>query len=94
LGVVTAAQRSGLPIIPLGVGAEDPWYLKSWDRFMIPKPFSTMRIRYNPPRWVPREASEADVKRIAAELEAELKALTLDLNPKEPLLRGEIHAAE
>lgn len=93
-GAVITAQLSGLPIIPLGVGAEDPWYLDSWDRFMIPKPFSSIRIKYNPPRWVPRDATEEDRERIATELGQELKKITLDLNPKEPDLQGETDATK
>jgi lysophospholipid acyltransferase (LPLAT)-like uncharacterized protein len=91
-GALTAAQLSGAPVIPLSVGADRAWYLKSWDRFMIPKPLAALRIRYGAPRWVPREASEAEVKRIALGLEEELKRFTLELNPAEPQIRKELHA--
>jgi lysophospholipid acyltransferase (LPLAT)-like uncharacterized protein len=91
-GALTAAQLSGAPVIPLAVGADRAWYLKSWDRFMIPKPLSSLRIRYAPPRWVPREASEEELKRLAADLEKELKQLTLELNPAETMFRKELHA--
>jgi lysophospholipid acyltransferase (LPLAT)-like uncharacterized protein len=78
----------------MGAGAENPWYLNSWDRFMIPKPFSTLRIRYGPPRWIPSDATEEDLKRYAEELGEELKEITLALNPQEPFLRGETDARE
>jgi lysophospholipid acyltransferase (LPLAT)-like uncharacterized protein len=91
-GALTAAQLSGAPVIPVAVGADRAWYLKSWDRFMIPKPLSSLRIRYGPPRWVPREASEEELKRLAADLEKELKQLTLELNPAEAKIRKELHA--
>ena len=93
-GALVAAQISGLPVIPLAVGADRAWYLKSWDRFMIPKPFSSLRIRYAPPRWVPRDATEEDLRALARELEEELKAMTLDLNPAEAGIRAELDQDE
>lgn len=91
-GALAAAQISGAPVIPVGLGADRAWYLNSWDRFMIPKPFAHLRIRYGPPRRVPRDASEERVKAIAADLEKELKRFTLELNPAEALIRKELHA--
>ena len=41
-GVVVAAKKSGLDIVPLGFTASNYWRLTSWDRFMIPKPFGTI----------------------------------------------------
>ena len=51
-GALVAAQRSGAPIVGIGVCASRAWYLKSWDRFMIPKPFSRIRIVYTAPTTV------------------------------------------
>ena len=48
-GALVAAQRVGAPIIAIGVSANRAWFLKSWDRFMIPKPFSRIRIAYTAP---------------------------------------------
>jgi lysophospholipid acyltransferase (LPLAT)-like uncharacterized protein len=91
LGALTAAQLSGAPVIPLAVGTDRGWYLKSWDRFMIPKPLSLLRIRYGAPRWVPREASEGDLEGIAQDLEEEMKRFTLELNPAEAQIRKDLH---
>jgi lysophospholipid acyltransferase (LPLAT)-like uncharacterized protein len=38
-----AAQRVGVPIVGIGVAATRAWRLRSWDRFMIPKPFSKVK---------------------------------------------------
>lgn len=91
-GAVIAAQLTGLPIIPLAVGADRAWYVDSWDRFMIPKPFSSLRIRYGAPRWVPRNASEEEMDALAREIQDELKEFTLDLNPAEARIREELDA--
>lgn len=91
-GALLAAQLSGAPLIPVGLGADRAWYLNSWDRFMIPKPFSLLRIRYGSPRWVPRGATEEEVLGTALELEEELRRFTLELNPAEVRIRKELHA--
>jgi hypothetical protein len=38
--MVVLAARSGLPIVPVGIGFSRAWRAKSWDRFAVPKPFS------------------------------------------------------
>ncbi len=45
-GAVVAAQRAGAPILPIAAHADRAWYLSSWDRFMIPKPFATVTVAY------------------------------------------------
>jgi lysophospholipid acyltransferase (LPLAT)-like uncharacterized protein len=39
-GVVMLAARSGLPVVPVGIGFTSAWRARSWDRFAVPKPFS------------------------------------------------------
>lgn len=47
-GALIASQRSGAPILPLAAGCPRAWRLRSWDGFMIPKPFATVTIAYAP----------------------------------------------
>jgi lysophospholipid acyltransferase (LPLAT)-like uncharacterized protein len=75
-GALAAAQMTGLPVIPLAVGSSSGWRLGSWDGFLVPKPFSTVRIGYLPPRLVPRDASRAELERLADEIGADLDTLT------------------
>ncbi|GAC1452132.1 MAG: hypothetical protein NVSMB9_37130 [Isosphaeraceae bacterium] len=39
-GIIMLAARSGLPIVPVGVGFRRAWRAGSWDRFALPWPFS------------------------------------------------------
>jgi lysophospholipid acyltransferase (LPLAT)-like uncharacterized protein len=39
-GMVYLASRTGLPIVPVGIGYQNAWRLRSWDRFGIPLPGS------------------------------------------------------
>ncbi len=61
-GALMAAQRAQAPIVPIGVHCESAWHLKSWDRFMIPKPFARITVLYGDPAFVagttPREAAD------------------------------------
>ena len=43
-GVIKLAQKTGIPVIPANVEYSRFWRLKSWDGFMIPKPFSKVVI--------------------------------------------------
>jgi lysophospholipid acyltransferase (LPLAT)-like uncharacterized protein len=45
-GALVAAQRAGAPVVSVGVGATRAWRLRSWDGFIIPKPFARVTIAY------------------------------------------------
>jgi lysophospholipid acyltransferase (LPLAT)-like uncharacterized protein len=45
-GAIRLALDSDAVIVPVYVEAENAWYLNSWDRFMVPKPFSRAILRF------------------------------------------------
>jgi lysophospholipid acyltransferase (LPLAT)-like uncharacterized protein len=45
-GTLYAAQRAQAPVIAIGVHASRAWRLSTWDRFMIPKPFARITVKY------------------------------------------------
>ena len=45
-GLLRIAQVSGLGIVPTITSSEKRWSFRSWDRFMVPKPFSRVIIRF------------------------------------------------
>jgi hypothetical protein len=75
-GALLVAQITGLPVVPLAVGASSGWQLKSWDGFLLPRPLATVHIEYLPPRFVPRGADRAARARLAAEIGEDLNDLT------------------
>lgn len=77
-GVVTLAQVSGRPILPVSYELTWKITLKSWDRFQIPLPFTKCLMHLTPPIWVPREATEAQREAIRQELEQRLHSITVD----------------
>jgi lysophospholipid acyltransferase (LPLAT)-like uncharacterized protein len=44
-GTLIVARRTGAPMLLLGFDCRSAWRLKSWDRFFLPRPFSTIRLR-------------------------------------------------
>ena len=56
-GALVAAHRAQAPVVAFGVHASRAWYLGSWDRFMIPKPFARLTIVFDAPVMVPGESS-------------------------------------
>jgi lysophospholipid acyltransferase (LPLAT)-like uncharacterized protein len=69
-GALVAAQRTQAYIIPVAASASRSWRLKSWDRFMIPKPFARVTVAYGEPSRV-----IADSPRLATEQAARFKTL-------------------
>ena len=48
-GVIFLAQKSGAPIVPIHMEYSSCWRLKSWDRFVVPRPFATLRAIFGEP---------------------------------------------
>lgn len=78
LGVIQLAKATGLPIVPLGFGCSKKKLFSSWDRFMVPYPFSRGLFLWGAPIWVSREADEAALEAARVELESALNRLTAE----------------
>ena len=46
VGAIRLALDSDAVIVPFYIKAENAWYFNSWDRFMVPKPFSRATLWY------------------------------------------------
>jgi lysophospholipid acyltransferase (LPLAT)-like uncharacterized protein len=55
-GVVMAAAATGFPIQPVALAASRCRRLRSWDRFVVPLPCSTVHFVFGEPLAVPRDA--------------------------------------
>jgi lysophospholipid acyltransferase (LPLAT)-like uncharacterized protein len=60
-GAAQLALLSKAPVIVLSVYPQNAWRLNSWDKFMIPKPFSKLTIHVSTPIYA-SEAPESDDK--------------------------------
>jgi len=77
-GIISLAQVSGRPIIPISNFTRWKIRLPSWDRFQIPLPFARCELYDNDPIWVPRDATETDRKQLRSRLEEAMRAITPD----------------
>jgi lysophospholipid acyltransferase (LPLAT)-like uncharacterized protein len=71
-GPVGLGKSSGLPLTTFHAAVEKAWVLNSWDRMMVPHPFSRVLVRVGKLIHVPEDATEQDVERYTAELQASL----------------------
>lgn len=74
-GIVAVARLSGCPILPATYAVERRRLLRSWDRFVVPLPFTRGIIRWGAPLAVPRDADEAALEQARRQVEDALNAL-------------------
>jgi lysophospholipid acyltransferase (LPLAT)-like uncharacterized protein len=75
-GVVYLASRTGMRIVPIGVGHRRPWRARSWDSFAIPRPFSHVRCLFGEPLIVPPDLALDALVPHVERLQSELDRLT------------------
>jgi lysophospholipid acyltransferase (LPLAT)-like uncharacterized protein len=51
-GIIFLAQKSGASVLPMNLEYSSCWRLKSWDRFIVPRPFAKVRLRVGNPHRV------------------------------------------
>jgi lysophospholipid acyltransferase (LPLAT)-like uncharacterized protein len=68
-GLIKVAQLSQAAIFPLYITVDHAWILNSWDRFLIPKPFSHVLIHWDHPVPVPRKMDKKTFEDIRLEVE-------------------------
>ena len=71
-GPVALARSSGVSMSVFHMAVDRAWVLNTWDRLMIPKPFSRVLLRFGKLIPVPSSASDEDLERYQQELQASL----------------------
>jgi lysophospholipid acyltransferase (LPLAT)-like uncharacterized protein len=71
-GPVALARSSSVPLTMFHIAVERAWVLNTWDRLIIPKPFSRVLMRFGKLIPVPPEASDADLRNYEQQLQASL----------------------
>ena len=51
-GIVFLAQKSGASVVPVNIEYSSCWRLKSWDRFILPRPFAKVHVIIGSPHHV------------------------------------------
>ena len=74
-GIVLLAQKSGAAVFPLNLEYSSCWRVKSWDRFILPRPFSKARVILGPPHQVAATSSEQEFEMERLRLQNAMMAL-------------------
>jgi lysophospholipid acyltransferase (LPLAT)-like uncharacterized protein len=76
LGLIYLAARTGLPIVLLGIGHDRPWRLRTWDRFVVPRPFTQAICIALDPIHIPQDATKAQLEESRSQVEKALNDVT------------------
>lgn len=77
-GVISLAQLTSLPIVPVSFNLPRKIQLGTWDRFQIPLPLGCCEVIHGPPVQVDRTAGEAEREACRRLLEERLREGTHD----------------
>lgn len=67
-GALYIAYMAKLPVIPIALTINKEWVFHSWDKFRLPKPFSTIHIKYGEPYFIQTKEELASSTLIVQEL--------------------------
>ncbi len=76
-GVIGLAFAARAAIVPFYFSANRAWYMKSWDRFMIPKPFARVTLEYGDIMTV-HDADKKQLEAFRQKLETRMQTHLID----------------
>lgn len=79
-GVITLARKTGYPIVPISYSAKRLKVFASWDRFILPYPFTECSVIYGTPVEVPAEAGAEARELCRKRLEEEMNRITQNVD--------------
>lgn len=77
VGAAVLSQTSGASILPIGFAAQRFFRIKSWDRIIVPWPFSKVTVCVGEPRQIPNKLSSDELELERRRLESTLDELTI-----------------
>jgi hypothetical protein len=77
-GPVILAKLGGAAIVPVGFGASAGVVLRSWDAFMVPRPFARVAVVFGDPLRVPGDADRTALEAWRRTLEEALARVTAE----------------
>jgi len=75
-GPVILSRATALPMAAFFVAANEPWVLNTWDRLIIPKPFSKALVRFSAKIQAPPNADDAQIADYHRQLQSALERVT------------------
>jgi len=68
-GAAMLSRMTGAPMLPLACAAANAWYLGSWDKFMLPKPFTRVVVAVGEPVQVAATTSSKHLMPVQLQME-------------------------
>lgn len=75
-GALRLAQKSGAALLFLHIRPHSCWRLRSWDGFIIPRPFARVEVELDLMPEVPAFATAEELEQVRSQVEARLRAGT------------------
>ena len=88
-GALYMAQKTGAPIIPVCYSASRARFLSRWDRYIVPMPFSLVRIKVGQPIFIPADLSDEEFESMRLHVEDVMVSLLRELDDGFGLFRVE-----
>jgi lysophospholipid acyltransferase (LPLAT)-like uncharacterized protein len=76
-GPVLLAKKTGVPLGCFYIAVERAWILNSWDRMIIPKPFSRAALYGSAPIYVPADADDSQMSALHQQMQETLERCRL-----------------
>lgn len=76
MGAIYLASLLKMPIVPVGVGCDHPKRLGTWDKFVIPRPFSRVRVVFGPKYYLPPRTKKKDLEKYRLLTQTRLNQVT------------------
>ena len=73
-GLVKLAQAAGAVVVPFYVSADRAWHVDSWDRFLVPKPWARVVLRFGDAIELPATGDPEAFERQRLEVETIMRA--------------------
>ena len=79
-GIISLAALSGQPVFWVSWSSDRVWVFNSWDRFMLPKPFATLRFQATGPMTMSRSMKAGELAECRLELQKRMREQTAALD--------------
>lgn len=88
MGIVILGRETGQPVLPVTTWTTRHLQFGSWDRMIVPLPFSTIVVAFGRPTIVPQGLEPEDYERLRQEIEHHLTVAATDAEKKVMELKG------
>jgi len=93
MGIVALAKETGQPVLPIASWTTRHIQFGSWDRMILPLPFSTIVLAYGKPVRVPADLAREDYERVRQEIEVALLSTVGQAKAKAEEIKGRKNAS-